>query len=239
MSERKAFFNWSGGKDSMLAYHQLMVNPQMKIDCFATSVSSEFNRISMHGVRASLLHKQVAQLGQKLYEIRLPSMPDMQVYDEEMNRHFQIFKDRGYTHAIYGDIFLEDLRLYREQKLVSHGLTGVFPLWKRNSVDLIHEFIDLGYRTIVVCAKEELSEFCGRIIDRQFLADLPADVDPCGENGEFHTFVFDGPLFNEPVKFTLGEKIVRSFAAPQSSKDSCEPTSKVTAGFCYVDLIAD
>ena len=218
----------------MLAYHYANSRTDLDINCFVTSISSDFNRISMHGVRTSLLHKQITSLGQQLYEIHLPVMPDMQVYDQVMDKHLQLLKEKGYHHASYGDIFLEDLRLYREQKLSLHGIQGVFPLWKRDSLELIHEFIDLGYRTIVVCARDGLADFCGRVIDRQFLADLPTDIDPCGENGEFHTFVFDGPLFKTPVKFSLGEKIIRSFPAPKSAHTDGDPG---TSGFCYIDLV--
>lgn len=235
MLEKCAFFNWSGGKDSMLAYHYAFIKNELDIGCFVTSISTEFDRVSMHGLRASLLRKQVACLNQSLYEIRMPTMPDMEIYSEVMNQHLQFLKNEGYDYSCYGDIFLEDLRQYREQQLASHNISGIFPIWKRNTKSLISEFIDLGYKTIVVCAKEELSEFCGRVIDHDFIKDLPAAIDPCGEHGEFHTFVFDGPLFSSPVKFSVGEKVIREFPAPKSEQGVGDSVKAL--GFCYLDLI--
>ena len=219
----------------MLAYHYAIFQKELAINCFVTSVSTEFDRVSMHGLRASLLRKQVACLNQNLYEIRMPTMPDMGIYAEVMNQHFHFLKEEGYNYSCYGDIFLEDLRQYREQQLAPFNISAIFPIWKRNTRELISEFIDLGYKTIVVCAKEELSDFCGRIIDHDFIKDLPKNVDPCGENGEFHTFVFDGPLFKSPVKFSLGEKVIKEFPAPKS--ENGEEDSAKALGFCYLDLI--
>lgn len=223
------FFNWSGGKDSTLALHELLQDPTRSIHYLLTTVNEKYNRVSMHGVRESLLIAQAESIGIPLYQVRLPESPDMAVYEACMSTHMAIMKEEGLTFAAFGDIFLEDLRKYREDKLNEIGMNAVFPLWKRDTTALIRTFIDLGYKTIVVCAQEGLEDFCGRVIDESFLNDLPAEVDPCGENGEFHTFVFDGPVFSHPVLFQTGEKVHRTFPAPADS------TSK-PQGYWYIDL---
>ncbi len=130
-------------------------------------------------------------------------------------------KSQGMTHSIFGDIFLEDLRRYREDQLQTIGMEAVFPLWKKNTTDLIHEFLGLGFKTIVTCVNETYLDksFAGRIIDRDFINDLPENVDPCGENGEFHTFTFDGPLFKNPVQFEIGDTVKKTYPKPKSDKD--------------------
>lgn len=223
------FFNWSGGKDSTLALHEMLQDPTRTIRYLLTTVNEKYNRVSMHGVRESLLIAQAESIGIPLHQVRLPESPDMAVYESHMSKHMDIMKQEGLTFAAFGDIFLEDLRKYREDKLGEIGLNAVFPLWKRDTTELIRTFIGLGYKTIVVCAQEGLEGFCGRVIDESFLNDLPEGIDPCGENGEFHTFVFDGPIFSSPVSFLLGEKVYRTFPAPSGSTDKPQ-------GYWYVDL---
>ncbi|MDN3671030.1 diphthine--ammonia ligase [Echinicola jeungdonensis] len=240
----KSIFNWSGGKDSALALYKVLNEGQFEIHTLMTTVNSHFNRISMHGVRKELLQAQGKSIGLPIKEILLPEMPSMSEYDQTMKNTLSGLKKEGITHSIFGDIFLEDLKQYREDRLAEVGIKGHFPLWKKDTKELIHEFIDLGFKTIVICTKAELlpSEFAGRIIDKEFLKDLPKDVDPCGENGEFHTFVYDGPIFKEPVSFSLGEKVFKSYNAPKDKNDSCLPADekpKPQAGFHYCDLIPD
>lgn len=223
-----AFFNWSGGKDSMLALHYVLAQKEYDVRFLLTTINDKLDRVSMHGLRTTLLFKQVSALKIPLLEVRLPETPDMASYEQALNIQFHQLKAEGIEYSIFGDIFLEDLKAYREAQLAKIGMKAVFPLWKRNSLEVVTEFIDLGYKTIVVCAKDGLQDFCGRIIDHSFLADLPAGVDPCGENGEFHTFVFDGPLFDQPVGFKLGERIFKSFPNPNQSE--------MPSGYWYVDL---
>ena len=224
-----AVMNWSGGKDSTLALHHIIQQKQFDVRFLLTTVNDSFERIAMHGVRESLLLEQVNQLGLPLLRVGLPEMPDMPTYERIMDKQFTDLKTTGITHFIYGDIFLEDLKLYRENQLAKYVMQGVFPLWKKDSFLLLNEFIDLGYKTIIVCAQEGLQDFCGRVIDHNFLKDLPKGIDPCGENGEFHTFVFDGPIFNQPVDFNLGEKVRRTFQNPIPTEDPI--------GFWYIDLL--
>ena len=230
MSEKVSLFNWSGGKDSTLALHYILQDRNFDVRYLLTTVNETYNRVSMHGVRESLLIAQASSIGIPLYQIRLPESPEMGVYEEHMRKHLLLLKARGITHSIFGDIFLEDLRAYREKKLAELEMKAVFPLWEKDTTEILMEFISLGYQTIVVCAKEGLEDFCGRVIDHNFIADLPAGIDPCGENGEFHTFVFDGPIFKEPIGFTLGEKIFKTF--PNPSEDTAMPV-----GYWYIDLI--
>lgn len=224
-----AIMNWSGGKDSTLALHYILQQKEIDVRYLLTTINDSFERISMHGVRESLLLKQVQQIGLPLLPVRLPEQPDMDTYERIIAAQMIKLKAEGIAHAIYGDIFLEDLKIYREQKLAQQDMKGIFPLWKRESGELVREFIDLGYRTIVVCAQDGLEDFCGRVIDHDFLKDLPKGIDPCGENGEFHTFVFDGPLFKNQINFELGEKVDRTFPSP-------DPTA-APIKFWYIDLL--
>lgn len=221
-------FNWSGGKDSCLALHHILQNQDFEVKYLLTTVNDAYHRVSMHGVRESLLIQQTNSLGIPLHQVRLPEMPDMTTYEEEMNKHLMQLKAEGITHAIFGDLFLADLKAYRESKLAEIGLIAEFPLWNRDTREVLKEFLSLGYRTIVVCAQQGLEDFCGRIIDEEFMDDLPPGIDPCGENGEFHTFVFDGPIFKKPIDFRLGEKVFKTFPSPAGESPQ---------GYWYVDLI--
>ena len=240
--KHKCYMNWSGGKDSALALYKIMQQKNYAVDCLFTSVNAVHNRISMHGVRRELLAAQAASIGLPLTTIELPEQPSMSEYDSLLHQKISSLKQQGFTHSIFGDIFLEDLKKYREDKLQQAGIQGVFPLWKIDTTALIHEFIELGFKTIIVCVNEKFlnKNFCGRIIDKEFINDLPANVDVCGENGEFHTFVFGGPLFKTPVSFTKGEMVYKEYTAPKNTEDNChQPLSDVTNhyGFWFCDLI--
>ena len=241
--KKKAIFNWSSGKDSALALYKILQNSDIEIVSLLTSVNKKYNRISMHGVRTELLVQQAKSIGLPLHIMEIPEMPSMEDYEEVMQETLTKFKEKGVTHSIFGDIFLEDLRKYREDKLAEMQLEAIFPLWKIPTKDLIQEFLDLGFKTIVVCVNERNLDksFVGRIIDAQFIADLPADVDVCGENGEFHTFTFDGPIFKKPIEFEIGEVVYRKYEKPkqEASNTACDTSSSdaFDFGFWYCDLI--
>jgi len=202
--------SWSGGKDSCLALAELLA-AGTHVTALLTTITREFDRISMHGVRRSLLQAQAASLGLPLHEAFIPKSASNEQYELVMGEAFGHFRSQGVTKIAFGDLFLEEIRAYRERLLSNHGMTGVYPIWQRDTAALIREFIETGFKTIVVCvdpAKLDAS-FAGRVIDADFLAELPASVDPCGENGEFHTFVFEGPLFRAPVQFAVGELVLR------------------------------
>ncbi|MBA4144819.1 MAG: ATP-binding protein [Cytophaga sp.] len=230
----KAIFHWSGGKDSSLSLYKVLQQQDYEVMSLLTSVSEQYQRISMHGVRTALLHQQAERIGIPLQKMQVPDMPSMDAYDAAIFTTLSDWKLRGAEAAIYGDIFLEDLRKYREDKLAEVDLKPVFPLWKRSTTDLIREFIDLGFKAILVCVSEKQLDksFVGRIIDHDFVKDLPADVDPCGENGEYHTFVFDGPIFQQPVPFTKGEIVYRRYDSTEAKEGS-----PFNNGFWFCDLI--
>ena len=226
-----ALFNWSGGKDSALALYHTLRNSQFEVKHLLTSVNSEINRISMHGVRLSLLQKQAESIGIPLSLLSLPGEISMEEYDQLMADKMQGFLDASISTSIFGDIFLEDLKQYRDQKLAQVGLKGDFPLWQRNTKELVNEFISLGFKTMVVSVDgSKLDQsFVGRIIDESFLNDLPENVDPCGENGEFHSFVFEGPIFKKPIRFERGEVVGKEY---KLSKETGE-----TVTYWFQDLI--
>jgi len=175
-----------------------------------------------------------------LQKLILPHEPSMIEYEKCMTEVMATLKKEKFTHSVFGDIFLEDLKEYREKQLAAIGMKAVFPLWKRDTTELINEFIDLGFKTIVVCINEKFLDksFCGRIINEDFIRDLPENVDVCGENGEFHTFVFDGPIFNNPIAFAKGEIIYRKYAAPKQQSDNCfQPAVVEDYGFYFCDLL--
>lgn len=240
---KKALFNWSSGKDSALALYKILQNPDFKIEYLLTSVNQQFQRISMHGVRVELLEQQAKSIGIPLEIMQIPEMPSMEVYENVMQQTLEKLKEKGIIHSVFGDIFLEDLRQYREDKLATIGFEAVFPIWKIPTKDLIQEFIALGFKTIVVCVNERYLDqsFVGRIIDQQFIDDLPENVDVCGENGEFHTFCFDGPIFQKPIEFETGEIVYRKYEKPkqESSNTACDSDDSTAYdyGFWYCDLI--
>ena len=238
----KSIFNWSGGKDSALALYHTLQNPAYRVERLVTSVNNTFNRVSMHGVRESLLLQQAAELGLPLQQLRMNDQPTMTEYNDAMGAMMKKLYKEGFTHSVFGDIFLEDLRSYREEKLAEQGFSAYFPIWKRDTRELVQEFISLGFKTITVCVKSELLDesFAGRIIDQDFLNDLPENVDPCGENGEFHSFVFDGPVFKNPIPFKTGEKVFKEYPAPKDAQDNCftdQQTRPKNTGFWFCDLI--
>lgn len=231
MLPHKTYFNWSTGKDSALALYYLLQDKSYRIDELVTTVNSAFNRVSMHGIRVSLLKKQAASLDINLSIISLPEQPSMADYNDIMAEATNQLKNKGFTHAAFGDILLEDLKVYREKQLESIGIKTVFPLWQKNTKALMQELLDLGFKAIIVCADSNYfsEDFVGRIIDQDLITNLPKAIDPCGENGEFHTFCFDGPIFKTPITFEVGEKTYRKYPSP-NSKDA-------VSGFWFCDLI--
>jgi uncharacterized protein (TIGR00290 family) len=226
---QRAFFNWSGGKDSAFALFRILLEEKLSVEYLFTTVNKEYKRISMHGVREELLDAQAKSIGIELKKLYLPEYASMDEYNSVLTESIKQFKNDGIEHAVFGDIFLEDLREYREKKLEEAGVACHFPLWKEDTALLVKKFIDLGFKTIVTSVDERYLDksFAGRIIDKEFLADLPKNVDPCGENGEFHSFVFDGPLFKSPMKFQKGEVVYRRYENGNNHK----------TGFWYCDLI--
>ncbi len=227
----KTYFNWSTGKDSSLAMYYLQ-REGITVDLLLTSVNNHFNRVSMHGIRRELLHKQAKSLGIPLETIELPETPSMEEYNEILQKKVNDLQAKNYTKAVFGDIFLEDLKVYRENQLKPYGIECYFPLWKKDTRKLVEEFIELGFKAVVVSTKAELLDesFVGREISESFLKDLPKNVDPCGENGEFHTFCYDGPIFKSPILFQIGEKQYKQYELEKGKEDTA-------LGFWFCDLI--
>jgi uncharacterized protein (TIGR00290 family) len=210
-SGKPVVVSWSGGKDSCLALQELQRTPDVRGAALLTTVTRDFDRISMHGVRRALLERQAASLGLPVRVVEISKGAGNQEYEAAMGEAFNHFHDLGITSVGFGDLFLEDIRAWRQRLLARYGMEGRYPIWGRDTAALIREFIAEGFRTVVVCVDPVQLDpsFAGRVIDEQFLADLPPHVDPCGENGEFHTFVFDGPIFKDRIKFSFGETVCR------------------------------
>lgn len=207
----KAILSWSGGKDSALALYYVQKNSKIKVKSLLTTLTDKFDRISMHGVRRELVERQAAQLNIPIELVYLPADCSNEGYGSIMARKMRQFKKEGINTVIFGDIFLEDIRRYREENLSKVGIEAQFPLWNNSTEKLAIKFIDLGFRGIITCVDSKYlpKEFIGRHFNHDFLSDLPDDVDPCGENGEFHSFVYDGPIFEHPITFALGEIVLR------------------------------
>lgn len=208
---RSILVSWSGGKDSALALEALRGDPTRSVEALVTTITDDFDRISMHGVRRELLVSQAAALGLPLVEVRIPKGASNAVYEEAFARATEPFRARGVEEIGFGDLFLEDVRAYRERSLRGIGMRGSFPLWGRDTRELAREWADAGHVAIVVCVDPRRlpAGFAGRALDRAFLADLPAEVDPCGEHGEFHTFVTMGPGFREQIPVAIGPSVER------------------------------
>ncbi|MEM6718186.1 MAG: diphthine--ammonia ligase [Bacteroidota bacterium] len=237
---KKAYFNWSTGKDSSLALYHILQQKEYEVTQLVTTVNKDFERVSMHGLREALLDMQVERLQLPLKKIYFPAQVTMSDYDDAMRIAMQELLAEDFHYGIFGDIFLEDLRTYREEKLQEVGITGVFPLWKQDTKVLLKEFIALGFKAITVCVNAKLLDesFVGRILDEDFINDLPEGVDPCGENGEFHTFVFDGPLFTTPIDFTIGEKVLKTYTPSQKDSAACATDDSIwDTAFWYCDLL--
>jgi uncharacterized protein (TIGR00290 family) len=209
MTVRSAL-SWSGGKDSALTLLTLR-RQGVKPEALITTVTDAYDRISMHGVRRELLAKQADAIGAPLVEVRIPSACVNDVYEARMAQAFDSPPLSDIEAVVFGDLFLEDVRAYREERLAANDMRGLFPLWGRDTGALAREFIATGFQAIIVCLDPRAldASFAGRAYDEQLLADLPANVDPCGENGEFHTFVHAGPIFPEPIACELGEVVQR------------------------------
>lgn len=209
--KEKVLLSWSGGKDCALALNEIKKSDKYEIAALLTTVTEGYDRISMHGVRRELLYKQAESLGCDLIEVEIPQQCSNEKYGELMKAMLFKQKELGINKVLFGDLFLEDIREYREKMMAQVEMECLFPLWERNTTELAKEFIEQGFKCVLVCVDTEQLDrsFSGRNYDLQLLSDLPKEVDPCGENGEFHTFVYDGPVFSNPIKIQKGEIVLR------------------------------
>ncbi|MGM0751850.1 MAG: hypothetical protein ACQET6_07930 [Bacillota bacterium] len=205
----KTVIAFSGGKDSTLALYKIQQNREYEVDSLLVTLTEGFDRVSIHGVRYGMLKQQSDALGIPLREVWIPQDCPNEVYQERMERAVSDMLADGVTRMVFGDIHLKDVRAYREEMLSGTGITPVFPLWGRPVGVLSREFIELGFQTVLTCVDMDQLDrsFAGRVYDEAFIKDYPEETcDICGENGEFHTFVFDGPNFAFPIRYELGEE---------------------------------
>ncbi|WP_196889266.1 diphthine--ammonia ligase [Aureivirga sp. CE67] len=239
---KKTYFNWSSGKDSALALYKLLQDKEYQIDLLLTTVNKDTERVSMHGLRVELLKKQLENIEIPYKLIELSGNVSMESYNKIMQENTSELKEQGFEYTGFGDIFLEDLKNYREKELEKVGLKTVFPIWKEDTKEVLKQLLDLGFKAITVCVNAAYLDesFVGRVIDEEFINSLPENVDICGENGEFHTFVFDGPIFKKPVDFKIGEKVLKTYK-PVDEDDNCfqsdDKQQSWDTGFWYCDLI--
>jgi uncharacterized protein (TIGR00290 family) len=233
----KAIFCWSGGKDSAYCLHKVLSEKLVDVKYLLTTINDKFKRISMHGIQEALLDKQVEAIGIPLIKMRVREGTNNE-YEKQMEAVLLKAKAEGINQVIFGDIFLEDLRAYRENNLAKICMEAVFPIWKTNTTFLINDFIKQGFKSITCCINDGYltEDWVGKKINKQFIAELPNNVDPCGENGEYHTFCYDGPLFKHEIAFRCGEKVYKALQI--KTTDECIlPSTIATKGFWFYDLI--
>ncbi len=211
MSRAKAWVSWSSGKDSAWALHEVRRRSELEVTALLTTVNATHSRVAMHAVRESVLEAQAAAAGLPLVKVPIPSPCPNEAYEAAMREAMARAKAEGVTHVVFGDLFLEDVRRYREEKLAGTGIAPVFPLWHRDTAALAREMIAAGMQAVLTCVDPGKlpRALAGRWFDAALLADLPADVDPCGENGEFHTCVVAGPMFSAALDVATGETVQR------------------------------
>lgn len=214
---------WSGGKDISMALYEVQKSQRYEVCALLTTVTEGYDRISMHGVRQALLERQAESLGLRLHKVYISKAASNEEYEAKMEVALLRYRQEGINSVCFGDIFLEDLRAYRERNMSRLGMQSLFPIWKQDTTDLTNRFIDLGFKATVVCVDTRVldASFAGKEIDKDFLRRLPPQVDPCGENGEFHSFVYAGPIYKRPIRFSLGETVVRD------------------SHFCFCDLVPE
>lgn len=207
----KTIISWSSGKDSAFALHQVRIENKLTVVGLLTTLNGENERVSIHGVRKELLEKQMETLELPAEMVMLPMPCDNEAYQKEMSQVIDRLKDKGIEHIVFGDLFLEDIRQYRLDQMYGTGIEPLFPLWRLDTGKLARNMIDEGLRAIITSVDLRVlgAEFVGRVYDHKFLDDLPDGIDPCGENGEFHTVAIAGPMFTHAIKVKVGERVVR------------------------------
>ncbi|MBI3859812.1 MAG: diphthine--ammonia ligase [Thaumarchaeota archaeon] len=210
-SRPKVLVSWSGGKDSSLALQEVQKSGEFEVAALVTTLTKDFDRISMHGVSRSLLEKQAQLLQLPLEKVWITKGAANVEYETEMKKSLRRYYGQGVRHVVFGDLFLADIRKYREEMLSAVGMRGAFPLWMRDTRALAEQFLAEGFKA-KLCTVDPSKldpKFCGREFDRSLLSEIPENVDPCGENGEFHTFVYAGPIFKDVIEMTIGEVVNR------------------------------
>ncbi len=210
--KKKAVFSWSTGKDSALALHSILKQKEYEIVSLVTTVTEDYGRVSMHGLRVELLDRQAQSIGIPLKKIFIPKECTNEIYEKSFSDGMQEYIDSGIRNIVFGDIFLEDVKNYRLKQMDQIGMKCIFPIWHENSLELANRFIDQGFRAKTICVDSKVlgEQFAGIEYDRSFLSQLPDNIDKCGENGEFHTFTYDGPYFKNRVECKAGDIVLRN-----------------------------
>ena len=242
MTKENTILSWSGGKDAALALH-LLKEDNVKIESLFTTINKDLQRITMHGVHVDLLMQQADSLGQSIDLIELPENITMSKYNAIMGRFLKGKVQEHVSEIVFGDIFLQDLRNYRDKEMSQYNLSTLYPLWQKSTKQIAEQFISLGFKAIIVAISSDKLDksYAGREFDLDFINSLPDTVDPCGENGEFHTFVYDGPIFSYPIQLRTGEITYKKYET--STDDDCfctdETSSDWDKGFWFCDLILE
>jgi uncharacterized protein (TIGR00290 family) len=236
-SKRKITISWSGGKDSALALYKIQLSGDFEVAGLHTVINEETRRVGMHGVREELIERQAVALNLPLRKIYLESSESHEAYDKLMRKFYEECADEKISGVAFGDIFLEDLKLFREKLLMPSFLQGIFPLWKLNTSVLLRDFIQRGFKTLLCSANDQhfTATEVGKSIDEAWIEKLSAQVDPCGENGEFHTFLYDGPIFREPVSFSYGDIVKKTYSYQKVNADG--HMEKMETSFWFQDLL--
>lgn len=218
----KAYFNWSSGKDSAMALYHAMKSGKYEVASLFTVVKKQEARIAMHEIGMDLLQRQASAIGIPLSVFPYDWNASEEEYQSAMKRQMGLFRQQNITTALFGDLYLEELRKRREENCNLQGIQAAFPLWGSDPGELLSEFISAGFKSIVTCVDGSLLDesFVGRVIDESFIRDLPPNVDICGENGEYHSFVFDGPIFRNAVEFDVVQKYYRDYPNEDGSKQN-------------------
>lgn len=236
-SKKKVTISWSGGKDAAFALYKILLSGGYEVVNLYTVINKETKRVGLHGVREELIDLQAAAVGFPLHKIYVDSASDNEAYEHAMHRFYHKCKHEGIDVIVFGDIFLEDLKQYREKLLSAFSIQALYPLWKIDTSLLIQDFMHTGFKSVVCSANTSFfpKEKLGAVIDANFLDQLPADVDPCGENGEFHTLVIDGPLFKAPLAFDRGEVVGKFYHYKRKNPDGS--IDALHESFWFQDLI--
>lgn len=232
---QKAIFCWSGGKDSAFALYRALSTGEFEILALLTTINSAYSRVSMHGVREDLMDVQAKHIGISLYKVYIPEVCTNEEYEKQMEEAMLFWKERGVSHVIFGDIFLEDLKRYREEKLDKVGMKAVFPLWKEDTTELLSGFLKLGFKTMI-CAgscKNINEDIVGETLSEEIVKYMSPGTDPCGENGEFHTFVYAGPVFRSELDIACTEKVVKYYKVKKETEGKVEEEE---VGYWFADI---
>lgn len=236
--KRKVSISWSGGKDSAFALYKILLSGAYDVVSLHTVFNAETKRVGMHGVHETLIEKQADLLKIPLEKLFLEPSEDHDDYTSLIKNYYTRCRASGVEAIVFGDIFLEDLKNFRDRLLTEAGLSGIYPLWQIDSRVLVHDFLNLGFKTLICAANGNYfsRSVMGQTIDSDFIKSLPQQVDPCGENGEFHTFVYDGPVFSHPLNVLVGEPLDKIYSFKILDRDGHPKEEKIPFWFCELSL---